>query len=64
MTADPAIDEIREIRHKISESVNHDPKELVKYYIRLQENDRDRLMQEIKPEPNSITKNSSGPTTA
>ncbi len=48
MKADPAIDEIREIRHKISESVNHDPRELIKYYMKLQENDRGRFIKETK----------------
>ncbi len=50
MKPGPAIDEIREIRHKISAAVNHDPEKLVKYYIKLQENDHDRLMKETKPE--------------
>ena len=53
MKVDPAIDEIREIRHRISEAVNHDPKELVKYYIKLQERDHDRLIKETKLEANS-----------
>ena len=46
MIPDPAIDEIRAVRHKISESVNHDPEALVKYYIKLQEHDRDRFIEE------------------
>ncbi len=53
MKVDPAIDEIRENRHRISEAVNHDPKELVKYYIKLQERDHDRLIKETKLEANS-----------
>ena len=46
MIDDPAIDEIRAVRHKISESVNHDPEALIKFYIKLQEHDRDRFIQE------------------
>jgi hypothetical protein len=41
--SDPVIDEIREVRHRISESVGHDPAKLVNYYRRLQEQYRDRL---------------------
>jgi hypothetical protein len=42
---DPAIDEIREVRHRISERFGHDPERLVAYYIELQEQFRDRLIQ-------------------
>jgi hypothetical protein len=42
---DPAIDEIREIRHRISERCNHDPAQLVAYYMELQERHRDRLLE-------------------
>ena len=44
--SDPTIDEIREIRHRISERFGHDPVKLVAYYMELQEQHRDRL---IKP---------------
>jgi hypothetical protein len=46
---DPVIDEIREVRHRISERCNHDPKELVAYYMKLQEQHRDRLIDFTKP---------------
>jgi hypothetical protein len=42
--ADPAIDEIREIRHRISERFGHDPERLVAYYMELQEKYRDRFV--------------------
>ncbi len=42
--SDPVIDEVREIRHRISESCGHDPKKLVAYYMKLQEQYRDRLI--------------------
>jgi len=42
--SDPVIDEIREIRHWISAQVDHDPVRLVAYYMKLQEQYRDRLV--------------------
>jgi len=41
---DPVIDEIREVRHQISERFGHDPVQLVAYYLELQEQYRDRLI--------------------
>jgi len=41
---DPPIDEIREIRHRISERFGHDPERLVAYYMELQEKYRDRFV--------------------
>jgi len=41
---DPAIDEVREIRHRISERFGHDPERLVAYYMELQEKHRDRFV--------------------
>lgn len=41
--SDPVIDEIREVRHRISERFAHDPARLVAYYVELQERYRDRL---------------------
>jgi len=46
---DPAIVEIREIRHRISEQCNHDPAQLVAYYMKLQERHRDRLLESPGP---------------
>ena len=46
---DPVIDEIREIRHRISECCNHDPAQLVAYYMKLQERHRERLINSPKP---------------
>jgi predicted nucleic acid-binding protein len=54
--ADPAIDEIREIRHRISERFDHDPERLVAYYMELQEKYRDRFVgasPPTKPRPDS-----------
>jgi len=41
---DPVIDEIREVRHRISERFGHDPQRLVAYYMEMQEQYRDRLI--------------------
>jgi hypothetical protein len=49
---DPVIDEIRAIRHRISERCAHDPAKLVAYYMKLQEQYRDRLIDPTKvPKP-------------
>ena len=45
MKDDPAIAAIREVRHRISAEVDHDPKKLVEYYQKLQERHRDRLVE-------------------
>ncbi|HEX7180595.1 MAG TPA: hypothetical protein VF756_02040 [Thermoanaerobaculia bacterium] len=42
--SDPVIDEIREVRHRISARFNHDPAKLVAYYIELQKQYEDRLI--------------------
>ena len=44
MKDDPTIAAIREARHKISASVNHDPHKLVAHYRALQERHRERLV--------------------
>ncbi|MBC7817643.1 MAG: hypothetical protein IAG10_12185 [Planctomycetaceae bacterium] len=41
---DPVIDEIREIRHRISAMCDHDPAKLVAYFQQIQEQYRDRLI--------------------
>ena len=45
---DPVIDEIREVRHRISARFGHDPVQLVAYYLELQEQYRDRLIDAVK----------------
>lgn len=50
---DPVIDEIREVRHRISETFDHDPAKLVAYYMQLQEQYRDRLIGLAKTEANT-----------
>ena len=43
MRDDPVIRAVREARHRISESVGHDPHRLVAYYRQRQEGRRNRL---------------------
>jgi hypothetical protein len=42
--SDPVVDEIRELRKRISARVDHDPVRLVAYYMNLQERNKDRLV--------------------
>lgn len=46
--SDQPIDEIRELRHRISARFDHDPARLVAYYMKLQEQYRDRLIDTAK----------------
>ncbi|MDF0665775.1 MAG: hypothetical protein P0119_06830 [Nitrospira sp.] len=48
MKSDQPIDEIREVRHRISARFDHDPVRLVAYYAKLQEQYRDRLTDPAK----------------
>ena len=41
---DPVIDEIREIRHRISARFDHDPARLVAYYLEQQKEYQNRLI--------------------
>lgn len=41
---DPVIDEVREVRHRISARFNHDPAQLVAYYMEMQKQYQDRLI--------------------
>jgi hypothetical protein len=44
LAEDPVIDEIREVRHRISARFDHDPSRLVAYYMELQKRYQDRLI--------------------
>jgi hypothetical protein len=47
---DPVIDEVREVRHRISARFGHDPEKLVAYYMELQKQYEGRLISaEKKP---------------
>jgi hypothetical protein len=52
MKPDPTIARIREARHRISEKCGHDPKQLIEYYKKLQEEKyADRLVKPDKAQP-------------
>ena len=46
--SDPVLDEIREVRHRISARFDHDPERLVAYYIELQRRYQGRLIETEK----------------
>jgi hypothetical protein len=46
--SDQPIDEIRDVRRRISARFDHDPTRLVAYYIKQQEQYRDRLIDTAK----------------
>ena len=46
--SDPVIDEIREVRHRISARFEHDPARLVAYYMELQKQYQERLIEAEK----------------
>ena len=53
--ADPIIDEIRRVRHEISEMNGHDPKRLVDSYMQTQGKHADRLIfKKIKKPVNEV----------
>ncbi len=49
-TPDPLVDEIRKVRHELSERFGHDPARLVEHYMKLQDQYRERL---LTPPPGS-----------
>ena len=46
--SDPVIDEIREVRHRISARFGHDPAQLVAFYMEMQKQYQDRLIETTK----------------
>jgi hypothetical protein len=48
---DAVIAEIRAVRHRISERVDHDPARLIAYYMELQRQYQDRLIAPAATEP-------------
>ena len=46
--SDPVIDEIRDVRHRISARFGHDPARLVAFYMELQKQYEDRLIETTK----------------
>ncbi len=53
-SSDPVIEEVREVRRRISEECGHDPEKLVAYYMELQQQFGDRLIDPpVAPNPAS-----------
>jgi len=48
MPSDPVIDEIREVRHRISARFGHNPERLFEHYMQVQKEYRDRLVDRPK----------------
>ena len=48
-TSDPVIDEVREVRRRISEQCGHDPERLVAYYMEMQQQFQGRLIERAAP---------------
>ena len=46
--SDPVIDEIREVRRRISAHFGHDPTQLVAFYMEMQKQYQDRLIEATK----------------
>ena len=46
--SDPVIDEVREVRHRISARFGHDPTRLVAFYMEMQKQYQDRLIETAK----------------
>ena len=57
--SDPVLDEIREVRHRISARFDHDPERLVAYYVELQRRYQDRLF-EVEKSPKAIRQADNG----
>ena len=57
MKDDPAIAQIPEVRHKISETHGHDPKRVIEYYIQFQQKYKERVVQggmAVTPPPKDL----------
>ena len=46
--SDPVIDEIREVRHRVSARFGHDPAQLVAFYMEIQKQYQNRLIETAK----------------
>ena len=60
---DPVIDEIREIRHRISAECDHDPAKLVAYFQKIQEQYSDRLITSPRFAPPNLAQSVGQPDT-
>ena len=56
MTTPPILEEVRRVRHEISEEVGHDPKRLREYYAKIQKSVRSRTINLADQGPYGRTK--------
>lgn len=54
MRPDPPIDEVRAVRHRISEECGHDPKQLLERYLELQLRYAERLLRSPAPDATMV----------
>jgi len=59
MPSDPVIDEIREVRHRISARFGHDPERLFEHYMQVQKEYQSRLVDNSKAQ-DRLTKETIG----
>ena len=52
---DPVIDEIREVRHRISARFGHDPAQLVAFYTEMQKQYQSRLIETAKRSEDEVS---------
>ena len=52
---DPVIDEIRDVRHRISARFGHNPTRLVAFYMELQKQYQDRLIETAREHSRSAS---------
>ena len=53
--SDPVIDEIREVRHRISARFGHDPAQLVAFYTEMQKQYQNRLIETAKRSEDEVS---------
>lgn len=53
--SDPVIDEIREVRHRISARFGHDPAQLVTFYAEMQKQYQNRLIETAESSEDEVS---------
>ena len=56
MTNRPILDEIRRVRHAVSEEIGHDPRQIVQYYADLQKSLGERIVNLVGESKSDPTK--------
>ena len=50
MKRDSTIERVRKVRHQISAEHNHDPRQLIAYYLEMEREYEERILREEQPE--------------